>query len=51
MNKLRAILPKRINLINHDLRKKSGFTDLEIKYLENLRESFLEKDSVWKKKK
>lgn len=50
MNKLRAILPKRINPINHDLRKKSGFTESEIKCLEKLRESFLEKDSVWKKK-
>jgi uncharacterized ferritin-like protein (DUF455 family) len=50
MNKLRSVLPKRINPINHDLRKKSGFSDTEIKYLENLRESFLEKDSIWKKK-
>ncbi len=49
MNKLRAVLPKRINPINHLLRKKSGFSDDEIKYLEILRESFLEKDSPWKK--
>lgn len=50
MNRLRAVLPKRINPINHELRKQSGFTDSEIKYLENLRESFLDKDSIWKKK-
>ena len=49
MNRLRAVLPKRINPINHDLRKKSGFTDLEITYLEKLRDSFLEKDSIYKK--
>jgi uncharacterized ferritin-like protein (DUF455 family) len=49
MDKLRAVLPKRINPINHDLRKKSGFSPDEIRYLEKLRESFLEKDSPWKK--
>lgn len=50
MDKLRAVLPRRINPINHDLRKQSGFTPEEIQYLENLRLSFLEKDSIWKKK-
>lgn len=49
MDKLRAVLPKRISPVNRALRKKSGFTDEEIIYLEKLRESFLEKDSVWKK--
>lgn len=49
MNRLRAVLPKRINPINHELRQKSGFTPEEIVYLEKLRESFLEKDSIWKK--
>ena len=49
MNGLRATLPKRANPINHDLRKKSGFTTDEIRYLEKLRLSFLEKDSPWKK--
>lgn len=41
MGRLRQILPKRINPINHDLRKLSGFTEAEIIYLEKLRESFL----------
>lgn len=49
MNRLRGILPKRINPINRDLRLKSGFSDEEIKYLETLRESFLDKESPWKK--
>ncbi|MGZ3725069.1 MAG: DUF455 family protein [Pseudobdellovibrio sp.] len=49
MNKLRAILPKRINPINRELRKKAGFSPNEIQYLEKLRESFLVKDSPWKK--
>lgn len=49
MERLRGILPKRINPINHDLRKRSGFTQGEINYLEKLRESFLEKDSPWRK--
>lgn len=50
MGKLRGVLPKRISPVNHELRKKSGFTDNEIRYLEKLRESFLEKDNIWKKK-
>ena len=49
MNRLRKVLPKRINPINHDLRTQAGFTMAEITYLENLRESFLEKGSIWKK--
>lgn len=49
MDKLRFMLPKRINPINRELRKKSGFTVDEIVYLEKLRDSFLEKDSIWKK--
>jgi uncharacterized ferritin-like protein (DUF455 family) len=49
MDKLRAVLPKRINPINHDLRKRSGFSTEEIGYLEKLRESFLEKESPWRK--
>lgn len=49
MNNLRSQLPKRINPINHVLRKKSGFTTEEINYLEILRESFLQKDSPYKK--
>ena len=49
MNKLRAVLPKRISPIHHELRRKAGFTADEIRYLEELRLSFLEKDSVWKK--
>lgn len=49
MNRLRGVLPRRISPINHDLRKKSGFNTEEIQYLERLRESFLEKDSIWKR--
>lgn len=43
MRDLRWSLPKRMEPINIDVRKKAGFTDLEIKYLQDLRESFLEK--------
>lgn len=50
MNKLRGILPKRINPINTELRLQAGFSASEIGYLNELRESFLDKDSVWKKK-
>ncbi len=49
MDRLRGILPKRVGKVNHELRKKAGFTSQEIKYLENLRESFLVKDSIWNK--
>lgn len=49
MDRLRAVLPKRINPIQHELRRRAGFTGAEIQYLESLRESFLDKDSVWKK--
>ena len=49
MDKLRTVLPKRINPLNRDLRQRSGFSEEEIIYLEKLRESFLEKDSPWKK--
>lgn len=50
MNKLRGVLPKRVTPINSELRKLAGFTAEEIKYLHGLRDSFLDKDSVWKKK-
>lgn len=50
MNRLRGVLPKRINPINRELRAKAGFTADEIEYLNDLRQSFLDKDSVWKKK-
>ena len=43
MDKLRWTLPKRVENIAVDLRKKAGFTDLEIAYLQNLRLSFLGK--------
>jgi uncharacterized ferritin-like protein (DUF455 family) len=49
MNRLRVVLPKRINPLNHDLRRQAGFTESEIIYLEKLRESFLDKDSRFKK--
>ncbi len=48
MVKLRGVLPKRIGQVNHELRRRAGFTEKEIFYLERLRESFLEKESVWK---
>jgi uncharacterized ferritin-like protein (DUF455 family) len=51
MKRLRFILPKRINPLNHELRIKAGFTQDEINYLENLRLSFLEKESIFKKVK
>jgi uncharacterized ferritin-like protein (DUF455 family) len=48
MDKLRGVLPKRIGQVNHELRRRAGFSEKEIFYLERLRESFLEKESVWK---
>lgn len=48
MGKLRGILPKRIAPLSHELRRRAGFTEKEIFYLEKLRESFLEKESVWR---
>jgi len=50
MNKLRGVLPKRVNAINTELRIQAGFSPAEIEYLQQLRESFLDKSSVWKKK-
>lgn len=44
MTKLRWVLPKRVENISVELRKKAGFTDSEIEYLQNLRLSFLKKD-------
>lgn len=49
MDRLRPMLPKRINPLNHDLRRRAGFSDSEISYLEKLRDSFLDKESVFKK--
>lgn len=43
MRALRWSLPKRMEPINIQLRHKAGFTDSEIKYLQELRESFLVK--------
>lgn len=43
MTKLRWVLPKRVENISVELRKKAGFTDAEIEYLQNLRLSFLRK--------
>lgn len=50
MDKLRAILPKRINPVAVELRKKAGYTNGEISYLLKLRESFFDKDNPFKKK-
>lgn len=41
MRKLRWALPKRMEPLNRDLRQKAGFTESELKYLEDLRLSFL----------
>lgn len=49
MNRLRGILPKRIGQVNHELRIRAGFSPKEIQYLEKLRGSFLEKESVYSK--
>lgn len=43
MRDLRWSLPKRMEPLNLEQRKKAGFTDLELKYLQELRESFLDK--------
>ena len=43
MTKLRWVLPKRVENISVQLRKKAGFTDNEIQYLQDLRLSFLRK--------
>jgi len=50
MNKLRGVLPKRVNAINSELRKQGGFSEAEIEYLKQLRESFLDQNSIWKKR-
>jgi uncharacterized ferritin-like protein (DUF455 family) len=41
MHSLRQRLPKRIEPLNHFLRRKAGFTDEEIQHCENLRLDFL----------
>ncbi len=41
MDSLRQRLPKRVEPLNHDLRRKAGFTEEEIIYHENLRLDFL----------
>lgn len=41
MDTLRVKLPKRMEKLNHDLRRKAGFTEAEITYCEHLRESFI----------
>lgn len=43
ISNLRGRLPKRVEPINYDLRKKSAFTDSEIEQLNILRESYLVK--------
>jgi uncharacterized ferritin-like protein (DUF455 family) len=49
MDRLRTVLPRRVNPLNHDLRKQAGFTESEILYLEKLRTSFLDKESEFRK--
>lgn len=46
MTKLRWVLPKRVENISVELRKKAGFTDSEISYLQDLRLAFLKKDKT-----
>lgn len=43
MNRLKSTLPRRINSINYELRQQAGFTVDEIEYLNQLRNSFLER--------
>jgi uncharacterized ferritin-like protein (DUF455 family) len=38
---LRSKLPKRMEKLNHDLRRRAGFTEEELRHCEALRESFL----------
>lgn len=45
MDKLRWILPKRVENIAVELRRKAGFSENEIQYLQNLRLSFLGKQN------
>lgn len=42
MDQLRSILPRRVGKINHELRLRSGFSPQEIKYLEKLRDYYLD---------
>ncbi len=46
MDRLRGVLPKRVENIAVELRRKAGFTDEEIAYLQRLRLSFLGKDNL-----
>jgi uncharacterized ferritin-like protein (DUF455 family) len=46
MESIRFRVPKRIEKISHSLRKKAGFTDFEIQYLENLRSSIVKFKSL-----
>jgi uncharacterized ferritin-like protein (DUF455 family) len=41
MDSLRLKLPKRMEKLNHELRRKAGFTEAEIQYCETLRESYI----------
>jgi len=42
MESLRDRLPRRFEKLNHDLRRKAGFTDQEIQVCESFRQSYLE---------
>ncbi len=41
MQNIREQLPKRVEKVNRELRRKAGFTELEMDYYEKLREEFL----------
>jgi uncharacterized ferritin-like protein (DUF455 family) len=41
MWKIREFVPKRIEKISHQLRRQAGFTDSELKVVEDIRGSFL----------
>lgn len=43
MNQLLSILPKRLEPLSIDLRKQAGFNDIELSYLENLRNTHLQR--------
>jgi uncharacterized ferritin-like protein (DUF455 family) len=41
MWKIRDFVPKRIEKISHELRRQAGFTDFELKVIDDIRNSFL----------
>lgn len=48
MNRLKAVLPRRIERLSLDLRKKAGFTDFELQVLEQVRKDSDERRQLYK---